>query len=436
MTAGVDLATAGPAQVGPAPVARRADRAAVLVVVGLTLFAALVRLPRLHTPASMIFDEIYYAKAAQQYLARKEITEERTHPPLSKLIIAAGIALAGDDAVGWRIASAIAGTLLVPVIYALAATLFQNRFVAAASALLVAADGLVLVESRIAKPDIFLTLFLFGAYAAFWQYLRGRLDRPEGPPGRGVGWLYLAGAAAGCAVATKWTTVVPLAIIPVTLAVLRGWGRVALPRRDLRHMVAAFTALPVAVYLLSYIPYFTLGHSARDFIAHQASMYQFHASLTEGHPYQSAWWSWPLLIRPIWYEYYEAAPQWNRGILAIGNPVIWWASLPAFALVAAHAVRTRAVPETFLLIGFAVSYVQYAFITRALFLYHFLPALPFLIVSLAVALARVRGRVGSGPVFLYLLLALGWLVAFYPVLAAVTMPAQRIMHLMWFGTWI
>src|SRR3990172_944758 len=186
--------------------AERRSRLVVILVVGIALFAGFARIPRLHTPAAMIFDEIYYAKAAEQYLARQEITEERTHPPLSKLIIAAAIAVVGDNAVGWRIAPALAGVLLVPVVYALAMLLFRDWFVAAASALLVSLDGLVFVESRIAKPDIFLTLFLFSAFTAFWKYLRGRLDEPDAPAGRGVKWLHVAGAAAGGAAATKWAT--------------------------------------------------------------------------------------------------------------------------------------------------------------------------------------------------------------------------------------
>lgn len=408
----------------------------VVLLLGIALFAAVVRVPRLQTPSQMIFDEIYYAKAAQQILAGQEVTEERTHPPLSKLIIAGAIAVAGDHAVGWRIASAVAGTLLVLVVYALAAALFQDRFIAAASALLVAADGLVFVESRIAKPDIFLTLFLFGAFAAFWRYLRGRLDSPDAPAGQGVRWLYVAGLAAGSAIATKWTTVVPLSTIPVMLALLRGWGRIALPRQDLRHVLAAFTVVPAVLYVLTYIPYFALGHSVRDFVTHQVSMYEFHSSLTAGHPYQSQWWSWPLLIRPIWYEYREVAPQVYRGILAIGNPIIWWASLPAFAVVAVRAIRSRAMPETFLLAGFAISYVQYAFITRALFLYHFLPALLFLIMGLAAGLARVRSRVGGGVVLVFAVLVVGWLVAFYPVLSGLPIAAPRYWRLMWFGSWI
>jgi len=83
-----------------------------------------------------------------------------------------------------------------------------------------------------------------------------------------------------------------------------------------------------------------------------------------------------------------------------------------------------------------ISYVQYAFITRALFLYHFLPALLFLIMGLSAVLARVKVRVGSGIVLVFLVLAVGWLVAFYPVLSALPIAAPRYWRLMWFGSWI
>ncbi len=421
--------------VRPAPDVRR-DRLNVVLIAAIVLFAAFARLPRLHTPSQMIFDEVYYAKAAEQYLARVEITEERTHPPLSKLIIAAGIAVVGDHAVGWRIASALAGVALVVVVYTLTLTLFHDRVVAATSAFFVSIDGLIFVESRIAKPDVFLTLFLFSAYTALWQYLRRRMDAPDLASGRHARWLYLAGVAAGCAVATKWTTVVPLSVIPVMLALLGGWGHVTLPRADLKHVLIAFTIVPVAVYLLTYVPYFMLGNGVREFVAHQVSMYQFHASLTEPHPYQSPWWSWPVLLRPIWYEYYEAVPQVNRGILAMGNPIIWWASLPAFAAAAFRAVRTRALPETFLVAGFLISYLQFAFISRALFLYHFMPALPFLIMALAAGMARARRRVGSGPGFVLVVLAIGWFVSFYPLLSALPIATDHLNRLLWFGKWI
>jgi hypothetical protein len=39
-------------------------------------------------------------------------------------------------------------------------------------------------------------------------------------------------------------------------------------------------------------------------------------------------------------------------------------------------------------------------------------------------------------VLVFLVLAVGWLVAFYPVLSALPIAAPRYWRLMWFGSWI
>ncbi len=414
----------------------------ILLLAAVTLLSAGVRFARLDAPPKMYFDEIYYAKAAQQILSGVEVTEERTHPPLSKLIIACGVRIAGDGPTGWRTAGAAAGTLLPLLVGALGLLLFQSRLIAAGAALLASLDGLLFVESRIAKPDVFLTLFLLAAYASLWSYLRGvGAGGRAGSGAKGVGWLYLAGAAAGCAVATKWTALIPLSVVPLTLLVPRLRCGLAVSRAGLWHAAAALTVVPAAVYMLAYVPYFQLGHSLREFASHHAFMFRFHATLTEGHPYQSRWWSWPLLLRPIWYEYAEVAPGTVSGVLAVGNPVIWWAGLVALVPAAVGALRRSASEcgrgaETFLVVGFLLSYVQYAFIGRVLFLYHYMPALPFLIIGLSAGVARLRDRAGAGVVAALLLLAAAWFAAFYPILAAVPVAPSRVFRLMWFGTWI
>jgi len=287
-------------------------------------------------------------------------------------------------------------------------------------------DGLPFVESRIAKPDIFLVLFLGASYWAFWQYLRR--SRP--------GWLYLSGLAAGLAVSTKWTGIAPLLTIPLYLAYLWGQGRWTPPARAGRHFLGAYLLVPAGVYAANWIPYFLLGHSLRDLAQFHAFMFRFHSTLTASHPYQSRWWSWPLLLRPIWYEFEEVQKGFFRGVLAIGNPAVWWVSLGALAYLAREALRRRDAVATFIVGGFLVSYLPYAFIGRALFLYHMLPALPFMAMAVAVAATRVRAALGETVPLLYLAVAAAWFVAYYPILAALPIAADRFYRLMWFGTWL
>ena len=65
---------------------------------------------RLATPASPYFDEVHYIPAAKAWLENGAWLN-REHPPLGKYIIAAGIALFGDNALGWRIFSVVAGVV-------------------------------------------------------------------------------------------------------------------------------------------------------------------------------------------------------------------------------------------------------------------------------------------------------------------------------------
>ena len=82
----------------------------LLACLGLTLGFALLCLWRLWLPGGPYFDEIHYLPAARELLTGFDYRNPE-HPPLGKEIIAAGIALFGDNAWGWRIFSALAGAL-------------------------------------------------------------------------------------------------------------------------------------------------------------------------------------------------------------------------------------------------------------------------------------------------------------------------------------
>jgi hypothetical protein len=68
--------------------------------------------------------------------------------------------------------------------------------------------------------------------------------------------------------------------------------------------LAAITVIPLAIYVISYIPWIALGnqwftgypagHTGQTFIALQQSMYEYHNYLRATHPASSPWWAWPL----------------------------------------------------------------------------------------------------------------------------------------------
>lgn len=127
-------------------------------------------------PSEKIFDEIYYARAGEEYLGHKEIFEF-THPPLTKLwitlsmILFGGLHGAGDTSTGWRFLNLVMGALMVLVLYCFAKRLLGSTVWATVAASLLLFDGFHYVQSRIATPEItvaFFSLLTLYAFYRFW----------------------------------------------------------------------------------------------------------------------------------------------------------------------------------------------------------------------------------------------------------------------------
>src|SRR5690349_19526728 len=104
-----------------------------------------------------IFDEVYFPVFANNYITHTNFFD--AHPPLGKLIIAVGILLAGNNPLGWRIMDAIAGMLLLIVVFGFTADLTKRPRAALLALFLVAIEPMALVESRVGLINIYLALF-------------------------------------------------------------------------------------------------------------------------------------------------------------------------------------------------------------------------------------------------------------------------------------
>jgi dolichyl-phosphate-mannose--protein O-mannosyl transferase len=125
-------------------------------------------------PNEKIFDEIYFARAGEEYLTGKYIYEN-THPPLTKLIITFSMMLfggmpAGDNPHGWRFMDVLFGAIVIVIIYAFAKRLTRSTLFAAFAAILFTADGMHFVQSRIATPEGIVIAFSLGTLYAFYRY--------------------------------------------------------------------------------------------------------------------------------------------------------------------------------------------------------------------------------------------------------------------------
>jgi dolichyl-phosphate-mannose--protein O-mannosyl transferase len=391
------------------------------LLIALLVVAAGLRFWRLAEPPTQYFDEIYYARTAHEYLTGAPIFEW-THPPLSKLLIAGGVRLFGFTPWGWRFAPAVFGVLLIAALYLLGRWFFADPLKGLLLAFVGTIESFFLVESRIAKPEIFLVAFAVGAYAFWWAAVRTRR----------IGWLYLAGLCAGAAAATKWSGAATLAVLALatTLAVRRGMLGVH-PGK----VVVALVLLPLVVYAAAYIPHFVRGETFLDLVRLHRAMYNYHATLQATHPYASEWWTWPLLLRPMWYHY-EANGGMMTGVFAVGNPTLWWMVIPAIAFAAWRGWRERRIEDLFVVAGFALTYLPHTVIGRLLFVYHMLPALPFAFLALLSLADYVARRGGRRWVVAYVVVASLVFMYYLPVLTGYPVPADWLRWWIWMRSWV
>ena len=156
-------------------------------------------------------------------------------------------------------------------------------------------------------------------------------------------------------------------------------------------VVVALVVLPIIVYLLSYTQYFLAGHTLADFRELHHQMITFNLHLKATHTYASLAPSWIIDYRPVWY-YFEGTKTYH-GVIAIGNPFLWW--LATLSLVA--AVVLTLLRRSYALLPVAAIivalYVPWFLTTRTSFLYYMTPVAPFLAILVATSLCLFAGGV-------------------------------------------
>jgi len=398
-----------------------------------TLAAAAFRLPQLGTPGEEVFDEVYHAKTALQYLNREPPTEW-VHPPTAKLLIAVGVWLFGYEPWAWRLPPALAGIALTPVFYLLARRALERERAAVLATVLLLCDGVYLVQSRIAMTNIFAVLFQVSAALFILRAaLRPRLSAPD---------MLAAGLFIGLALSTRWTSLWAAGYLGLVLLAVRRL-RLIKPR-ELSLTLLAFVVLPVGIYVLSYWPWMAQGHSIKDLAPLQKAIWRYHADLRATHPYFSKWYTWPLLYRPTWY-YFKQTGETIRGIVAIGNPALWWASVPVTLWALVTGARERDPRRLFAGLGFCALYLPWGLSPRTLNYSHYLfEAIPYACLSLGELLDRAWDGRWSPLARGYVALAVFLFFFFLPFLIALPVPARWYFHDLgggvrpwtWFPKWV
>ncbi len=429
---------------------------------------------------STYFDEIYHARTGYEHHTGTS-AYEWSHPPLGKVLISWSIGLFGMTPFGWRFAGALCGILMLPAIYLLVKQLLKRTDMAFIAMTLMALDCMHLTQTQIATIDSFPVLFIILSYFFMLRFMQRDivLDGLK----KLLPDLACSGFFMACSVASKWIG----AYAGIGLAVLYFWtclrhlrlSRAAaamladgttrsqeeisiLTRRAKTALkrvlvlclwcVLFFVVVTVAVYLLSY----TVHYAYRSFSSFgefieavwdlNERMLNYHGKKGFGadHPFNSPWYEWPVMGRPMYYASPSYTPSgWSYAIFCFGNPWVWLAGIAGIGYTVyrwarGHRYRILGrestfqplrdswdVTPAFILIGLSAQYLPWVFVPRGTYIYHYFASVPFLILGIVLTLHRLtrkHPRGGKITWIAYLALCLVWFILLFPYASGVLTP--------------
>jgi dolichyl-phosphate-mannose--protein O-mannosyl transferase len=397
---------------------QRLGRAEVLVPLGVTLLAAVIRGWDLGHPDGLVWDEVYYGVDAGDPLD-SQIEMDAVHPPVGTKLLAVGVALLGDDAMGRRIVPWLAGTVVVLLSYFLARRLLGSVWWAGLVALFVALDGLQIVHSRT-------------AVLAFFPHLEAQ----DESPGRLAPASILCGVLVGLAISTKWVAALAL----VGMAVLTVLAARPSDRRGaLRVSAITFVGIPMVIYVLSYsVTWFSGDTTPVEWVQRQLDIMKFHRELSDPHDFASHPIGWPLMIRPVPYFWAVRPDGREFQILAVGNPALWWSFVVALPALLVVWWRERNWTVEVVLAALVILWVPWLLVLRPqIFFYYLTPLVPFMALGIVWCLRELttRWRYGGAFAVAYTALVVASAAVFMPLWLGLWVSAEHLDRLLLFESW-
>ncbi len=397
-------------------------------------------------PPAFFWDENYHIASAQKYLNGVYFMEQ--HPPLGKLLIAAGEGILNQNPVdnqflgtdygteiptgfsfaGYRLFPVLLAWLTAPLLFLIFRKLTKSDLFAALLSSLYLFDNALIVHLRGAMLEPALLFFSVLTILAFLHL------RDEKNPQRFNAFAALFGIAFGCVLSTKVVGLVLILLVPALIWHLRK-NRNALQR---------FAAIGGMAFLVVYIgvwqTHFALGRTINpalpDMGYYQASV-EYKAIITAGAQHSlrwfpvmlrdslafvghynggvprldlckteengSPWFLWPIGARSINYRWETPDGGLYQYLYLQVNPAIWWISFAGIIaavglLLSSFVGDTKSVlNDRPLLLTFMALYGGYmaaiSQIPRVMYLYHYFLPLIFSFCILALVVMELK-RIG------------------------------------------
>ena len=396
-----------------------------------------------------MFDEVYHGRTAYEFL-HGLTTYETTHPHLGKILISLGVAIFGMTPFGWRFMPVIFGIMILPLMYLFAKKMFRSTFIATATTILLAFDCMHYTLSRIATIDIFAAFFILLMFYYMYDYffkdsVYRRCDaslQSKFPPREVYLPLALSGISMALGIATKWTGV----YAGMGLCILFFWYTLShFPKGQVLRLFGFcclfFIAIPLLVYVLCFIP--VVGYTEYNGLIDKVIqgtkyMFDYHANLVAEHYYSSPFYEWPI----IWMPLLDANDMVNAtdvsAISCMGNPAIWWVGIPCELYAFFRWIIKRDKRAGFLCISYLAQYIPWMSISRITFIYHYFPAILFVILMMGYTMQHIREDFswGKKAITIYLAIAVICFFLFFPVISGLPVNKEYGLHLRWLKDWI
>lgn len=414
---------------------------------GFGALGLILRLWNLASPKGKIFDEVYYATNAQSLLQNGVEIDSKTglaqfivHPPTGKWLIAIGIKLFGYNEFGWRFAAALIGSLSIVLMYFTAKKLFNNQLLSVFAAALISMDGLHLVHSRIALLDIFLLFFIQIAVLALLHQK-----------------YWLSAIALGLATSVKWSGLYVLIVFALLVLIMDyRKHRYLGSEKPIRQVIdnfpirfLQFGIAPALIYLSSWIGWFLTNNGwSRNWSAnplrslwhYHSEILNFHAKLSEPHPYDANPWSWLIQGRPTSF-FYETpkncgGTRCSQEILALGTPILWWLATIALFVTIGFWVSKREWQAEILLVVIGASYLPwFAIQDRTMFSFYAIAFEPFILLTLVYVLSKVIKHQRRIAISIGAIVLINFLY-FLPIFLGLPITYNSWHDRMWLPSWI
>lgn len=426
--------------------------------------------------SEMYFDEVYFARSAEDYL-HLQIPVERTHPPLGKLIQAAGVGIFGETPFGWRIMGVIFGTLMVPLMYLLGKKLFATWIAGFSASFLFAFDFMHFTMARIGTADTYVVFFALMSQLFFLIYF---MDVVKNGWKTSVLPLFLAVISFALGFSTKWFTIFGAGGMLILLLAYRFRGVLKIKGGLSEKYVAffdypfllllGFICLAVVIYFLTYVPDMLAGDSFSRILSLQNAMYGFMSGQVQG-VNSSPWWSWPFMTGlkatstnygfvPVWFEYTSLPNNMVSTITDMGNPAVWWIGFGCVILLTGvviyearifqrlwrliagqkigNTIRSKGfdLPGVYILVVFFFSWLPYIVITRATYIYHFYLCVPLLCLATTYFINKIWSKpLGKAVAIAIFASAVILFIVFYPVISGMPISLSYVDKLRWLHGW-